>query len=133
MSAPVAVLDASVGAKWFKDELGTQEALELLIRHRDGELLIVVPSMFIAEVVAVVRRDHGPETARETWERLAAMMIVLIELDDRVAQTALDLCESTGMAFYDALSAALAQLLDAPLYSADRRAHGGVAGARIIG
>ena len=56
MSSGVVVLDASVGAKWFREEAGTAEAAALLERHLAGDLVLAVPWLFVYECMSVVTR-----------------------------------------------------------------------------
>lgn len=131
MTGPV-VLDASVGVKWTKSEAGSDEALALLTRHYAGDIVIVVPEIFVQEVLDVVRRRAGPERAREQWRDWRATGIVVPALDDELMNTALDLCGDLGCTLYDAMAPALAARIGAPLYSADRRAHGSIQGVTIL-
>ena len=112
------VLDASVGVKWIKPEVGRDEALALLHEHRDGVVRIV--------------RHGGASLGRKTWRSLAAAGLTTIGLDDRLAEAALRVCEELGCSFYDALAPAVAQELGATLYSADLRAHANLAGVRLV-
>jgi predicted nucleic acid-binding protein len=132
-TAPIVVLDASVGVKWFRPEAGSDQALALLEAHRDGELRLVVPSIFSHELVAVAMRAADAALARDVWTNVRAASLFEVELDDTVTQAALAVCERTGCAFYDALAPAVAELLDARLCSADRRAHGRYPGVQLIG
>jgi predicted nucleic acid-binding protein len=127
------VLDASVGVKWFRDEPGSAEARELLRAHGAGEVVIVVPSLFVYEFVAVATRLLAPEQARELWTRFVAWRIHVREVGDRLIGDALDVRFAHGCSLYDAVAPALAAQLHAPLYSANRRAHGGVEGAILLG
>jgi predicted nucleic acid-binding protein len=126
------VLDASVGVKWIKPEPGRDEALALLRDHRDGLVRIVVPELFLHEVVAVAVRHGGAQLGRQTWRSLAAAGLTTVGLDDRLAEAALRTCEELGCSFYDALAPAVARELGATLYSADARAHANIEGVRLI-
>lgn len=132
-SPPVVVLDASVGVKWFRPEAGSERALALLEEHRDGVLRLVVPSLFTHELLAVAARDGGSELARCVWANLRAASLYEVDLDDTVVGAALAVCDRTGCAFYDALAPAVAGLLEARLYSADRSAHGDLPDVELIG
>lgn len=118
------VLDSSVGVKWVKPEPGRDEATALLRRHREGSIRIVVPILFLHEVVAVSIRHGGPDLGARVWENIRLADLTVIGLDDAVACAAFDQCRMLGCSFYDALAPALAEQLGAPLYSADARAHG---------
>jgi len=130
---PLAVLDASAGVKWIRSEIGSEQARALLSSHRAGELRIVVPSLFMHEVVGVAVRHLGVDIGERTWETLLDADLTVLGLDDTLARAALDQCRLLGCSFYDALAPALADQLDATLYSADARAHARFDGVVLIG
>jgi predicted nucleic acid-binding protein len=130
---PLAVLDASAGVKWIRSETGSEQARALLSSHRAGELRIVVPSLFMHEVVGVAVRHLGVDIGERTWETLLDADLTVLGLDDTLARAALDQCRLLGCSFYDALAPALADQLDATLYSADARAHARFDGVVLIG
>lgn len=133
MSEPrIVVLDASVGVKWFKSEPGNIPARDLLAGHNQGHFRIVVPALFMAEVVAVATR-HDPQLGREVWSLLRDADLTVLSLDDAVAEAAFAQCRVLGCDFYDALAPALATILDATLYSADRKAHARYPGVVLLG
>ena len=129
---PLFVLDASVGVKWIKPEVGRGQALALLRAHQDGSARIVVASHFVHEVVAVAVRRGRPELGKRTWSALARAQLTVIGLDDRLAESAFEQCELLGCSFYDALAPALAAELGATLFSADSRAHSRFEGVRLV-
>ena len=118
------VLDASVGVKWFRNEPGSAEAVELLRSHGRGEIELVVPSLFVYEVVAVAMRTMSAANASIFWERFVSWRVSVVEIGAPLVKEALLVREQLGCSFYDALAPALAVYLDARLCSADRRAHG---------
>ena len=119
------VLDSSVGVKWVKPEAGREVARSLLLAHQERSIRIVVPALFLEEVVAVSVRHGGAELGEKVWSSLRKADLTSIGLDDAVANAAFDQCRLLGCTFYDSLAPALAHLLDATLYSADARAHAG--------
>ena len=132
MSHPV-VLDASVGVKWIRQESGTTEALDLLRAHGAGELEIVVPSLFCYEYLAVAGREQAPGRMAKAWDVIREAALTIVEVDDSLVAAAVEECDRLGCAFYDAVAPAVARLLEAPLYSADHRAHDRVPGVVLIG
>lgn len=126
------VLDASVGVKWFKNEAGSVSARDLLGQHHQGQALIVVPALFMAEVVAVATR-HDLALGHEVWSLLRDADLTVLSLDDAVAEAAFAQCGVLGCDFYDALAPALATLLGATLYSADAKAHARFPGVVLLG
>ena len=126
-------LDASVGAKWLKREHGSEEARALLLDHGEGRVRIVVPIIFVHEIIDVARRRYGVARARELWHRLREDDITVVGIDDPLIEAMLDVCAEVGCTFYDAAAPALARRLGAPFVSADRRAHGDLEDVEIIG
>jgi len=126
------VLDASVGVKWFRDEPGSAEARELLLAHGRGEIQLIVPSLFVYEVVAVATRTMSAADARVFWERFMNWRLSVVEVGGDFVSEALAVRERHGCSFYDAVSPALAAQLDTQLYSADARAHAQLAGVVLI-
>lgn len=133
MSAPVCVLDASAGVKWFRNEPGSEEARALLAEHIAGRVVIAVDTLFAYEVLRAASRDHRPADAVRIWHDLERLELVTVPLGDELVRAAVNARESLGCALYDAFAAGLAKLLDAPLYSADARAHGAHPGVRLVG
>jgi len=124
MTAPVYVLDASVGVKWFRQEIGSDTARSLQRRGARGELRMAAPTHFVHEVLATVRREKQPEAVRGAWAAIKASGMTIVPLTDEVIDEAVRQCEALGCSFYDALAPACAALLGATLASADARAHG---------
>jgi len=129
----VEVLDgASVGVKWFRNEPGSREARGLLVRHIAGELAIAVDSQFLYQVLRVASRDSHAEDAVRVWSDLRALDLIAVPLGTETVEAAARVRAQVGCTLYDAFSAGLAELLDAPLYSADARAHGRLLRVRLI-
>ena len=127
------VLDASVGVKWFRDEPGSAEARELLLAHGRGEIELVVPSLFVYEVIAVATRTMSASNARVFWERFMSWRLSVVEVGGELVHEAIAVRERLGCSFYDAVAPALAVRMGAQLYSADCHAHGAVPGAVLLG
>jgi len=126
------VLDASVGVKWFRDEAGTDGALQLLRAHGRGEIELVVPSLFVYEVVAVAIRSLPAAQADAFWERFVSWRVSVVEVGATLVHEALAVRQELGCSFYDAVAPALARELGARLCSADVRAHGGWPGVMLL-
>ncbi len=76
------VVDASVALKWFfcsrDDEADVQAALRLLRGVRDGQLSLLQPPHFLAEVGAVLVRESA-DTAVASWRDLLDIEIQVVE------------------------------------------------------
>lgn len=121
---PTYVLDASVGVKWFRHERGSGEAIGLQQRSTLGEVHLAVPTHFVHEVLATVKREKRAEAVLSAWETIKASDVAILPLTDEVIAEAVRQCERLGCSFHDALAPACASLLGATLASADARAHG---------
>ncbi len=133
MSSRLVVVDASVGVKWFVPEPGREEAMALLSDVASGEVGLVAPDLFVYEVVRTVRRKAGDALAREVVAFFSAVGLVTVPPSEHVLVAALDEATNLGCDFYDACAPAIASLLGAPLYSADRRAHANYRNVVLIG
>lgn len=126
------VLDASIGVKWFKPEIGQEAALELLQGAAAGEIAIAVPTHFVHEVLSVIARRRSPAALIPAWEILQDADLSVVPLTDEVVREAARQCGLLGCSFYDALAPACAALLGATLVSADSRAHGAYPDLQLI-
>jgi predicted nucleic acid-binding protein len=133
MSSRLVVLDASAGVKWFAPESGRDEALALLREAAAGVVTLVVPDLFVYEVVRTVKRKVGDASARAAVEFFAAAGIVTVPPVARVLEATLDQAAALDCDVYDACAPAIAAMLDAELVSADRRAHAAFRGVTLIG
>ncbi|MHB8412536.1 MAG: type II toxin-antitoxin system VapC family toxin [Candidatus Acidiferrales bacterium] len=122
------VVDASVAAKWFlpgRGETLAEEAFRLLRRYARGEIRLVVPDLFWAELGNLlwkaVRQGRCTKTTAES---------ALTSLKDRKLPTVptvalLDVAFAIALAFdrtvYDSLYVALAVHSKAELVTADER------------
>lgn len=122
------VVDASVAAKWFlpgNGETLAEEAFRLLRRYAKGEIRLLVPDLFWAELGNLlwkaVRQGRCTKTAAE---------VALASLKERKLPTVstlalLDLAFAIALAFdrtlYDSLYVALAVHSEGELVTADER------------
>ncbi len=127
------MLDASVGVKWFKDEPGSAEARALIERLGEGELRVVVPAVFPHEVLDVARRLFGIGQARAVWAGLQDAGVLVAGSDRVLIDATLEIAGRYGCTVYDAAAPALAERLGCRMLSADRRAHGRIEGAQLLG
>jgi len=127
------VLDASVGVKWFRDEEGSSEANLLLVAQSKGSIDLHVSEHFVVETLSVINRSFGPLAIIPAGDALTMAEIEVHPLTPELVGETARQCALLGCTFYDALAPALAILLSAELWSADRRAHSAVPDVRLIG
>lgn len=119
------VVDTSVMVKWITawGESGLPEAAALLQEHHAGSLQLVTPVSARVEFANVMRFiGIGHEDASWFLKDLdnAGIRFVTDSLERTLLATELAFCHR--LTVYDALFLALAQELDCPLVTADRRA-----------
>jgi predicted nucleic acid-binding protein len=122
------VVDANVAAKWFlpsKNEPLADEAFHLLRRYMNGEVRILVPDLFWAEVGNVLWKSVRMGRCTESAARAA-----LGSLRDRnlttmpslaLIEEAFAIATTFGRTVYDALYVALAVRSQAQLVTADEK------------
>ena len=122
----ILVVDASVAVKWFVEadwalrEDHVEQALALLTASAEGELALLQPPHFLAEVASVLAR-LAPERALQNITDLTALDIEWAAPTDAYAR-AIALSRQLDHHLFDTLYHALA--LDTPgavLVTADRR------------
>ena len=123
------VIDASVAAKFFFAEDGSDRARSLL----SSGAIFAAPDLMLVEVAQVaatyVRRGLASDAfARDAIDAVADLVDELASAQSLVA-TAYAFCRDDGFSPYEASYLALADQLDAPLVTADdrliRKARGG--------
>lgn len=118
------VVDASVALKWFfrirDDEENVEQAVQILKAIGSGQLKMLQPPHFLAEMGAVLAREK-PESAQTDLTDLMAIDSEVFE-DPSVYMTAVDLASRLQQHLFDTLYQATAlHVADATLVTADRR------------
>jgi predicted nucleic acid-binding protein len=117
------VPDASVILKWRLDSANEPDAARarvLLERWRDGDLTLLVPSLWAYEVGAVLHRKV-PNDALESLLALMDLGLEELPLDRALAQSAARLSTRFAVTFYDAAYLAAAERRGGTLVTADAR------------
>jgi predicted nucleic acid-binding protein len=119
----MSVLDASVILKWFLDEEGTSQALQLRDEFYRGKREIVVPDLLLMEVANALRYNPSftGEEIKEAIETLFDIGILIVTPTRSLMVRAIDLAKSLNVTCYDAVYLALAQELDFEFITADKK------------
>jgi predicted nucleic acid-binding protein len=125
-----AVIDSSVVSKWLHafGEDHVEAAVDLLRAHISGDVMLVAPSHMPAEISNSLRwkKDLGVDVVDELISDLEAIEVGLFQTTYGRIQKATALAYRHATSVYDALFLALAEELDCPLVTADRRAFEGI-------
>ena len=117
------VVDASVAVKWFVEEEYTREAVLLLSAYRDALVDLAAPSLLPYEVLNTLKYSAalGEDELKEIMKALEDLQITLHPLEGAYASRAIEVAMRKGITVYDASYVALAEILQATLYTADER------------
>ncbi len=115
------VVDASVIAKWFLQETGSDSALKLKDDHVDGKITIVVPEFAFIEILNALRyKKYSEQDLQLANKDLWLMQLHIERIDDFLLKRTINLSIRHNLSMYDAVYAALAISNDCPLVTADK-------------
>jgi predicted nucleic acid-binding protein len=121
MAAKTVVIDASVAAKWFLAEHGSDAAKALI----DGDLVLLAPELILAEVANVywkhVKRGTKPAAAIGDILSLLRMSIAELPPMADLARRAFEIAVDLSHPVYDCFYLALAEREGTVLVTADLR------------
>lgn len=124
---PDIVLDASVALRWVLRDERSSPADAVFVQWEKGELQILVPPLFWAEVINGLYQAHRRQ--RLSWERVQEGFLLLATLDFQTVVVDLDLYqqallkarEFSAEATYDFVYIAFAQAHGIEFWHSDRR------------
>lgn len=118
-----ALLDTSVVAKWFILEEDSERATDLRREHTRDQLLLHAPDILLMELANALRYSPVVSAGEipETFQLIFDLEIVIVPFDLDILVSAISLSSRHDLAVYDAYFLALAQALEIPLITADRR------------
>jgi len=120
---PKVVVDASVVIKWFVEEEGSEEALEIRDGYIEGNFEIAAPELLLFEVLNSLRYKElftVPEM-KGISEALEAFSFDLYPLKGNCAGRAVEIADENDITIYDASYIALAEIERAEFYTADEK------------
>lgn len=126
---PLVVIDSCIAFKWFwqADESGVAEAFALLEASARDEIALAAPASLTLELANALRYSkHTEENVLAALEQLDLPHVQQFEATPKRLHAAALLSYRHSVTVYDALFLALAEELDCPLYTSDRKAFAGI-------
>lgn len=124
MSYPfgAALLDTSVAIKWFVPEEDSERAADLQQAHLRDDLQLHAPDVLLMESANALRyAGLSEERILQDLETFSALGVDIIPFSMGVLNSAVSLSLEHDLAVYDSYFLALAQALEMPLITADRK------------
>lgn len=122
-SKKVVIADASVIVKWFVEEEDTKKALALRQAYIDGKVDIACPNLLPYEILNALRYnpEFGEEQTRVASKALTEYQLWMYPILGELAALCIKNSYAYGMSLYDSAYVSLAEYLDSPLYTADKK------------
>jgi len=121
------VLDSCVFSKLFLQEPDHQEAVELITELSQRNIKVLVPSLFLYEVLSIAATSPFPvKNVHALITQYQSANLEIVALDEKTILKAIDICayghEKSGFpSFYDASYHALAINNECQFITADKR------------
>jgi predicted nucleic acid-binding protein len=127
------VVDSSVVIKWYVPEVHSADAL----RHLDPAAERHAPELLLAEIANILwkkvgRREITPDEAARIADEVRQASITIHPMGP-LFDPALAIALGTGRSAYDCLYLVLADVLAAPMVTADRRLYNALQGSPYAG
>jgi predicted nucleic acid-binding protein len=118
-----ALLDTSVAVKWFIREEDSEKAADLRHAHGRAEILLHAPDILLLELTNALRYSPlvSAEEIPQALQLFPGLGITIIPFDLDALISSVTLSLEHDLAVYDAYFLALAQAMEIPLITADRR------------
>ncbi len=116
------ILDASVILKWFIEEKDTDKALKIRDDYVAGKIDIEIPDLLIYELANVLRyKQFTAEEIKSAVKSIFDMDFLIVTPTPLLIYTASKIALAQQITVYDATYVALADYLNAPFITADKK------------
>lgn len=129
------ICDSSVIVKWYseEDEAYLAQSAKLFTDWQAGQLELIEPDLIIAELanVLLIGKKWQPILVKKALEKFYQAEPRLVSMD-KLWQKSVNLASKFGLAVYDAVYLALAEVENGTLVTADTKHHGQINSPRIV-
>ncbi|MBI4209248.1 MAG: type II toxin-antitoxin system VapC family toxin [Deltaproteobacteria bacterium] len=117
------VVDTSVIVKWFVDEEGREEALQLLNRFFQRDIDLVIPILAFYELgnVLKLRTDVSLGSKTSLLREFFELGVAVAPFGEEIATRTLERAIEYNLSYYDATFLVAAEEVGATLITADKR------------
>ncbi len=114
------IIDASVAVKWFAKEENSDIAIGLRDKHKNDEIILIVPELLFLEVINALKyKKENLEKLREVNKELWNFQLSVKKLNNDLINKAIDISIENNFTIYDSIYVALAQMNDCELITGD--------------
>ena len=115
------VLDSSVAVKWFSEEEGTLEALELRDSHIKGHARLISTSLLACELANALRYkpDYNKDRLAEAMKNFYRLHLHEAPIDAHLMSSSSEIAFRGNVTMYDAIPVALAVMKKIKCITAD--------------
>lgn len=117
-----AVVDSSVAIKWFSEEEGTTQALQLRDAHLRGHLALFSTPLLACELANALRYkpDYNKDKLTEAMTHYYGLHLREAPIDAHLMSRSSEIAYRGGVTIYDAIPVALALVRKTRCITADR-------------
>ena len=114
------ILDASVVAKWFLVEEGTDKALRIREKYVNGEVDIAIPELLLYEVGNVLKyKGFSEDDVKSALFSIMDMGFFISSISHSIMERTVEISSESDITIYDAVYVALADSLSTELVTCD--------------
>ncbi len=116
------VLDASVIAKWFSEEEGSDRASTYLQNYKDGKFSILIPTLLYYELGNILLSKKATKVQiSEIMQTMQALHLIVENIGQDAFRQVFENASDYKITYYDAAYVSLMQKRNCELITADKK------------
>lgn len=115
------IIDASIGVKWFFEEIDSEKAETILQQTAEAELKLLVPELFFYEIANVVISKKQSKSIKEIQQALTLLHFDIYELGLSFIDKIVNIANIYTLSFYDACYVTVLKETNYEFITADKR------------